>query len=141
MKRIIKFIFISIIMRPNFMHFRQKMNFKSAIDIFAPVNGHLRTALKDAHGEHTSYSPRSLVWTIGLTHQYHHTMPNFHSLFWCVLNKLMLLDKCTIICFFLIIFIVVLPLSPILLYNFKHDLRPPCLDIHFCWIQFCSFIQ
>ena len=28
------------------MHFRQKISFKSALEIFTPVSGHLRTALK-----------------------------------------------------------------------------------------------
>ena len=31
-------------MPPNFMHFRQKISFKYALEIFTPVNGHLRTA-------------------------------------------------------------------------------------------------
>ena len=45
MKRTIRCIFISIIMHPNFMCFRQKISFKSALKIFTPVSGHLRTAL------------------------------------------------------------------------------------------------
>ena len=44
-KRIIRCIFISIIMHPNLMHFHQKINFKSVLEIFTPVSGHLRTAL------------------------------------------------------------------------------------------------
>ena len=47
MKSIIRCIFISIIMHPNFIHFRQKISFKSALEIFSPVNGHSRTALSD----------------------------------------------------------------------------------------------
>ena len=40
-------IFISIIMHPNFMHFRKKNKlFKSALEILTPVSGHSRTALK-----------------------------------------------------------------------------------------------
>ena len=44
MKNIIRLIFISMIMHPNFMHFRQKISFKCALEIFTPVNGYLRTA-------------------------------------------------------------------------------------------------
>ena len=33
-------------MHPNFMHIRQKINFKKALEFFTPVNGHLRTALR-----------------------------------------------------------------------------------------------
>ena len=29
------------------MHFRQKISFKRALEIFTPVSGHLRTAVKD----------------------------------------------------------------------------------------------
>ena len=32
-------------MHPNFMFFRQKINFESSIEIFTPVGGLLRTAL------------------------------------------------------------------------------------------------
>ena len=32
-------------MHPNFMHFRQKISFKSVLESFATVSGHLRTAL------------------------------------------------------------------------------------------------
>ena len=46
MKGIIRCIFISIIIHPNFIHFCQKISFKSALEIFTPVRGHLRTALK-----------------------------------------------------------------------------------------------
>ena len=34
-------------MHPNFMHFRQKLSFKSALEFFNPVSEHLRTALKE----------------------------------------------------------------------------------------------
>ena len=44
-KSITKRIFISVIMHPNFMHFPQKTSFKSALESFASVDGHLRTAL------------------------------------------------------------------------------------------------
>ena len=44
MKSIIRCIFISIIMHQNFMPFRQ---FKSALESFPSVNGHLRTVLKN----------------------------------------------------------------------------------------------
>ena len=43
MKNFIERIFISMTMHPNFMHFRQKISFKSALKSFASVNGHLRT--------------------------------------------------------------------------------------------------
>ena len=43
MKNIIRRIFISKIMRPNFMHIRQKISFKSAFEKFASVSGHLRS--------------------------------------------------------------------------------------------------
>ena len=46
MKGIISCVFISIIMHPNFMHFRQKMSFKIALQIFNSVCVHLRTSLK-----------------------------------------------------------------------------------------------
>ena len=45
MKSIIRCIFISINMCPNFMHFRQKISFKSALEIFNPVSGHSRIVL------------------------------------------------------------------------------------------------
>ena len=45
MKSIFRHIFISVIMHPNFMHFRQKISFKSVLEICTPVSGHLRTAL------------------------------------------------------------------------------------------------
>ena len=45
MKSIIRYIFISIIMHPNLMHFRRKISFKSALEIFIPVSEHSRTAL------------------------------------------------------------------------------------------------
>ena len=45
MKSIIRGIFISIIMYPNFMHFRQKINFKSELETCTLVSGHLKTAL------------------------------------------------------------------------------------------------
>ena len=32
-------------MNPNFMHFRRKISFKIALEIFTPVSGHLRTVL------------------------------------------------------------------------------------------------
>ena len=44
---IIRCIFVSIIMHSNFMHFRQKISFKNALQIFTLVTGHLRTALKE----------------------------------------------------------------------------------------------
>ena len=47
MKSIIGCIFISIIMHPDFMHFRQKVNFKSALEIFTSVSGHWRTGLTE----------------------------------------------------------------------------------------------
>ena len=47
MKSIIRCIFISLIMHPNFMHFRQKISFKNALEIFTPVSGQLRTALRE----------------------------------------------------------------------------------------------
>ena len=46
MKSTIKCIFISIIVHPNFMNFRQNISFKSAIEIFTAISGYLRTALK-----------------------------------------------------------------------------------------------
>ena len=49
MKSIINCIFISIIMHPNFMHFRQKISLKNALESFASVSGHLRTALSLLH--------------------------------------------------------------------------------------------
>ena len=45
-KNSIRRIFISIIMHPNFMQFRQKISFKTALEIFTPVSEHLRTALR-----------------------------------------------------------------------------------------------
>ena len=45
MKNIIRCIFISIIMHPNFVHFRQKISFKRALENFTPVSGHSKTAL------------------------------------------------------------------------------------------------
>ena len=45
MKNIIRGIFGSVITHPNFMHFSQKISFKSALEIFTPISGHLRTAL------------------------------------------------------------------------------------------------
>ena len=45
MKSTIRCIFISIIMHRNFMHLHQKLNFKSALEIFISASGHLRTAL------------------------------------------------------------------------------------------------
>ena len=56
MKSIIRCIFISIIMHPNFMHFRQKISFKSALEIFIPVNGHFRIALKGSRMEWGMFS-------------------------------------------------------------------------------------
>ena len=44
MKNILRHIFISIIMRPNFMHCRQKISFKSALESFASNSWHLKTA-------------------------------------------------------------------------------------------------
>ena len=44
MKNIIRLIFISLIMRPIFMHFRQKINFKIALESFSSVSAHLQTA-------------------------------------------------------------------------------------------------
>ena len=49
MKRIIKRIFISIVMHPNLLHFRQKISFKSALEILTPVSRHLRIALRLNH--------------------------------------------------------------------------------------------
>ena len=46
MKHIIRRIFNSISMYPNFMYFRQKIFFKSALESFASVSAHMRTALK-----------------------------------------------------------------------------------------------
>ena len=46
MKSTIRCIFISIVMHPNFMHFREKINFKSALEFFTPVSGHSRTVLR-----------------------------------------------------------------------------------------------
>ena len=46
MKNIIWRIFISIIMHPNFMHLRHKINFKIVLESFVSVSGHLRTVLK-----------------------------------------------------------------------------------------------
>ena len=43
MKSIIRCIFISIIMLSNFTHFCQKISFKSTLEIFTPVSGHLKT--------------------------------------------------------------------------------------------------
>ena len=43
MKSTIRCSFISMIMHPDFMHFRQKISFKNALEIFSPVSGHLRT--------------------------------------------------------------------------------------------------
>ena len=45
MKNIIRCLFISVIMHPNFTHIRQKIRFKSALEIFTPVTGQSRTAL------------------------------------------------------------------------------------------------
>ena len=45
MKNIIRRIIISIIMYPNFIQFRQKISFKSALEIFTPVNMYFITAL------------------------------------------------------------------------------------------------
>ena len=47
MKSIVRRIFISKIVHPNFMHFRQKISFKRALEIFIPVSGLLRTALNE----------------------------------------------------------------------------------------------
>ena len=47
MKSDIRCIFISIIMHPNFMQFRQKISFKS-VEVFAPVSEHLKTALNES---------------------------------------------------------------------------------------------
>ena len=33
-------------MHPNFVHFHQKISFKSTLEIFTPVSGHLRIALR-----------------------------------------------------------------------------------------------
>ena len=45
MKSTIRCILISIIMHPNFTCFHKKISFKSALEMFTPVSGHLRTAL------------------------------------------------------------------------------------------------
>ena len=37
--------FISITMHPNFMQFRQKISFKSTLEVFSSLNKHLKTAL------------------------------------------------------------------------------------------------
>ena len=50
-KNIIRRIFNSIIMHPNFMHFRQKIRFTSALENFTPVNGYLRTDLNNLLNE------------------------------------------------------------------------------------------
>ena len=34
-------------MHPNFMHFRQKISFKTALEIFTTVSGHLKTTLNN----------------------------------------------------------------------------------------------
>ena len=46
MKNVIRPIFISIIMHLNFMHFCQIISFKSALESFTSVNGHLTTAFR-----------------------------------------------------------------------------------------------
>ena len=46
MKSIIRYIFISIIIHPNFMHLHKNLNFKSALESFASVSGLLRNSLK-----------------------------------------------------------------------------------------------
>ena len=43
MKSTIRCIFISVITHPNFIDFRRKISFKSALKIFTPVTGHLRS--------------------------------------------------------------------------------------------------
>ena len=46
MKNTIRRIFPSIIMHPIFMHFRSKISFRSALESFALVSGHLKTVLR-----------------------------------------------------------------------------------------------
>ena len=49
-ENVIRRNFILTITHTNFMHFRQKISFKSALESYASFSGHLRTALRNMIG-------------------------------------------------------------------------------------------
>ena len=49
MENVIRRIFVLTVMFPNFVQFRQKIGFKSVLECYASVSGHLRSSLIEKH--------------------------------------------------------------------------------------------